>query len=110
LTHGESTGVECTDILFGQPNSQATSAIEIKALYCWWTEVRRSRPDVYTESGWNAVHCVIDHVQDVNSLPIDGANTREQARASLMLLETQYSDEDEAMMIRLIKIRDCLWT
>ena len=37
------------------PTYQATAAKEIIALYTWWTETYRNRPDPYEASGWTAV-------------------------------------------------------
>ena len=67
----------------GQPTSQALSAREIKALYVWWTEQRPKRQDPFDVKG-----------------PIEAT----------LHLEKQYATEDEAMLIRLIKIRSNLWT
>ncbi len=98
----------------GKPTPQAERAQEILALYKWWTETYRNRPDPHEASGWTA-YC--DAKRDLNDGRLFGSketpDLRKQADKSLKLLrkiEQQYEREDEQMMIRLIKIRDSLWT
>jgi len=99
-----------------EPTQQALAAREIKELYLWWTQTYRNRPDPYDASGWTA-YCELNRLQNGGKLSWDGAkDSPELARASdlahneLRRLETEYEAEDEAMMIRLIKIRGSLWT
>ena len=99
-----------------EPTQQALAAREIKELYLWWTQTYRNRPDPYDASGWTA-YCELNRLQNGGRLNWDGAkDSLELARASdlahneLRKLEAEYEAEDEAMMIRLIKIRNSLWT
>jgi len=99
-----------------EPTQQALAAREIKELYLWWTTTYRNRPDPYDASGWTA-YCELNRLQNGGRLNWDGAkDSLELARASdlahneLRRLEAEYEAEDEAMMIRLIKIRNSLWT
>lgn len=90
---------------------QATNAIEIMTLYKWWKE-RPSRPDPYEASGWTAF-CVkregkgFSFLEDKNK-----ADQRESNRIlnKLRKMEQRYEQEDEKMMIRLVKVRQALWT
>ncbi len=98
----------------GKPTYQAEKALEILALYKWWKEVYPNRPDPHDASGWSA-YC--DKKRDLNEGRLFGGKTTPQlekeANRALKLstkIEKQYNDEDEKMMIRLIKIRNSLWT
>ncbi len=99
---------------YGKPTLQAISAKEIFDLYTWWTEVRPKRPDPYDASGWSAI-CERRRADGRDFLDLEERTEeeREQTRVALDLchkLEEEYEAEDEAMMIRLIKIRRALWT
>ncbi len=94
----------------GQPSPQAASAREIYELYVWWTEVRPKRPDPYEVSGWSA-YCERRRSSDPDHWL--SSNNGEDTAPMLKIiddLEQQYEQEDEDMMIRLIKIRRALWT
>ena len=97
-----------------EPTHQAKAAREIKELYTWWKEVYPNRPDPYEVSGWTA-YC--EEKRELNDGRLFGSkDTKElkkksdQAHKLLQKIEKQYEQEDEAMMIRLIKIRNSLWT
>ena len=100
---------------YGKPSPQAINAKEIYDLYKWWTEERPQRPDPYEVSGWSA-YC--EHKRENGGLFFnedDDNPNIEKIDTSPMLdkireLEEQYDSEDEAQMIRLIKIRQSLWT
>lgn len=66
---------------FGKPTQQAFCAQEILVLYQWWKNERPNRPDPY-----------------------------EQKSVDAYKLEQKYDNEDTEMLIRLIKIRQGLWT
>lgn len=70
--------------LTGPDQKQADAAAEQLALYNWWKFLRPTRGDPYDIEGM----------------------TFEQR----MKVEAQYDQEDEEMLIRLIKIRRSLWT
>lgn len=102
--------------LHKEPTTQALGAIEIRELYQWWTEIYPIRPDPYETSGWNA-WC--DRKRDRHGEKYclgDELKTAEEKVESkrildlLQKLEEDYRAEDEAMMIRLIKVRESLWT
>jgi hypothetical protein len=97
------------------PTYQATAAKEIIELYTWWTDTYRNRPDAYDASGWTAV-CEEMRIANGGRLHFgaekDPALKKKSDKAHKLLrkIEADYEKEDEAMMIRLIKIRQSLWT
>jgi hypothetical protein len=99
---------------YGKPTHQALAAQEILALYRWWREVYPNRPDVHDASGWSA-YCEMRRTKGYDFLDLEDKSEDEAAQCKTALeksneIEKAYDDEDEAMMIRLIKIRDSLWT
>jgi hypothetical protein len=116
LTVGEDMGAEPGSKGFGEPTWQAKSAKEIIELYTWWTVTYRNRPDPYEASGWSA-HCDAMRVKypgsffsSLNSKDPEDRKASDKAHKALQKIEAAYEKEDEAMMIRLIKIRQSLWT
>ena len=110
----EDWGVHSGDKGYGELTGQAKNAREVKELYLWWTTVYPNRPDPYVVSGWSA-YC--EAKRDLNDGRLfggkDTASLKKQSNKASKLLqkiEKQYTDEDELMMIRLIKARDSLWT
>jgi len=98
------------------PTGQALAAKEIKELYTWWTVTYRARPDPYDASGWTE-YCEASRIANGGKLSwLGGDKTPEmkkmcdKAHKLLQKIEKAYEKEDEAMMIRLIKIRESLWT
>lgn len=98
----------------GKPTPQALDAKEIAALYTWWTFDYPARPDAFDASGWTA-YCdnrrgdgesLFDHEDETEA---QRDETR-KALNDLQNLEEKYDQEDEDMLIRLIKIRRSLWT
>jgi hypothetical protein len=101
---------------YGKPTRQAVRAREIKELYLWWTTTYRNRPDVYEASGWSE-YCEAARLANGGKLSFGGQDNSPELRKmgdkALKLsqkIEAAYEKEDEAMMIRLIKVRDSLWT
>jgi hypothetical protein len=97
------------------PTYQATSAKEIIELYTWWTVTYRNRPDAYEASGWTAA-CEASRIANGGKLSFSSdkdpvlKKASDKAHKLLQKIEADYEKEDEAMMIRLIKIRQSLWT
>jgi hypothetical protein len=108
-------GVEEGDENYGRPTGQAVRAREIKELYTWWTVTYRNRPDAYDVSGWTE-YCEASRIANGGKLSFSSDKTPELKAMSdashkkLQEIEAAYEAEDEAMMIRLIKARDSLWT
>ena len=97
-----------------EPTYQAKAAKEIIELYTWWKEVYPKRPDVYDASGWSA-YCEMRrnkgyHLLDMEDRSEEEAKMRDNALDKSREIEEAYNKEDEEMMIRLIKIRESLWT
>ena len=99
-----------------EPTYQAKAAKEILELYHWWTVTYRNRPDPYDVSGWTA-YCEASRAANGGRLNFDGSKDNAELRKAsnkahkeLRKIEAAYAKEDEAMMIRLIKIRESLWT
>lgn len=82
--------------------NQASTAETIMELYSWWINVRPNRVDPYEESGWYAL-CKTDKYH---------RNTKETTKAldECTRIEKEQEDEDTEMLIKLIKIREGLWT
>jgi hypothetical protein len=107
-------GVDTGHPDYGQPTHQALAAREIKELYMWWKEVYPHRPDVYDASGWTA-YCERRRSLGYDLLDLEDKTPAEADECKTALdktheIEEAYEAEDEAMMIRLIRIRNNLWT
>jgi hypothetical protein len=115
LKYDEHMGIEPGQKHYGESTAQAINAKEILALYRWWKEVYKKRPDVYDVCGWTA-YCERKREAEPDNWVFSGKKTKEeQKEVSKMLkemhkMEDDYAKEDEEMMIRLIKVRDSLWT
>jgi hypothetical protein len=96
-------------------DSQAVFAREKLALYNWWKITRPARPEPMDASGWSA-HCAKLHVEGVGIFDgLEDESPELKAEGNIALnelhrIEKEYDDEDEEMLIRLIKIRKGLWT
>ena len=93
---------------------QAERAQEILALYRWWTEVYPNRPDPHDAGGWSA-YMEQRRASGADLLDFEDRTQAELDRSREALdatqaVEDKYNQEDEEMMIRLIKIRQSLWT
>ena len=97
------------------PTYQANAAKEIIELYTWWTTVYRNRPEPMEASGWTA-YCEAARLANGGKLSFSSDKTPELkimsdiAHTKLREIEEAYEKEDEEMLIRLIKIRQSLWT
>jgi len=114
LTMKEDMGVNPDHPEYGKPTSQSISAKEIMDLYYWWTETHRNRPDAYKASGWSD-YCEKSRIANDGKLNFseksdDLKKMCTETLDALHKIEKQYEDEDEEMLIRLIKIRSSLWT
>ena len=112
LTQDESWGYDKDSPEYGKPTRQAESAATILDLYVWWKYLRPMRPDPYEESGWSA-YCAASRTED--SWLFDDKTPEEQAISKVLLdnlhgLEALHEKEDTDNMIRLIQIRNSLWT
>ena len=115
LTMDTDWGVEETDPNYGKPTGQAERAKEIKELYTWWTVTYPNRPDPHEASGWSEYCDRLreergDHWFGMQSKTPETEDMGKKALERCSEIEAAYDKEDEEMMIRLIKIRDSLWT
>ena len=118
----EDYGLNPGDKGYGELTRQAINAREILELYKWWTEVYRNRPDPHDASGWSEYCDLKRKIVEENggkgfsSMFSSKGETKELRKMAdvalkkLRKIEEQYEKEDEQMMIRLIKIRNSLWT
>ena len=114
LKTDESMGVNKDEEGYGEPTHQAKAAQEILDLYRWWKIERPKRPDPHDASGWSE-YCEMRRNKGYDLLDLEDKNPEETEQCRVALdrtqeLELQYDAEDEEMMIRLIKIRQSLWT
>jgi hypothetical protein len=117
LRHNVNDGWAEGDPNIGLPTPQAEKAMEILALYKWWTEVYHQRPDPHDASGWTE-YCELkrkEHGDTGLSFMKESKNPETRALGDIALkktheIEQAYEAEDEAMLIRLIKVRNGLWT
>jgi hypothetical protein len=105
-------------------DGQAYAARETMILYTWWKEVRSVRDDMseYEVSGYNDFSQRMDKkygddwlfgsMRSNSSVTMDPADKQEHnlIRDRITQLELEWMQEDEDMMIRLIKLRKSLWT
>lgn len=91
---------------------QAIHAKEIIDLYVWWKHIRPNRPEPYEVSGWSALCAKRQDDDDILGGDRTPEEQKEYSKALDIVqeLEDSYTQEDEDMMIRLIKIRKGLWT
>lgn len=100
LTLDEYYGIDKEAECYGKPTQQALNAMEKEVIYNWW-KANKGR-DLYDESG--LTQAVANNLRNVVSEEFDEAYKR------LDVLEKQYKKEEEEMLIRLIRIRDHLWS
>lgn len=110
-----------------KPTEQAINAAECLFLYNWWTKVRPSRIQPYDmdyvkkplAAKYNVSMQVIDNslskwFQDDEKPIVEISNEDilhyDNELNKQSLLEQQYDEEDQQMLIRLIKISNYLWT
>jgi hypothetical protein len=99
---------------YGKLTHQAYAAMEIEALYKWWTEVYPNRPDPHDAGGWSA-YCEQRRASGTGFLDFEDRSEEELEQSRLALdatqaVEDKYNQEDEEMLIRLIRVRNSLWT
>jgi hypothetical protein len=106
--------VAADDPKYNSSTPQAVAAQEIIDLYTWWTQVYRNRPDPYEASGWTAA-CEAEREANGGTMNWGKRSAAfksksDQAHELLCKIEAQYDQEDDDMLIRLIRVRRALWT
>lgn len=114
LIKNEEYGLTNSDPEYGKPTQQAINAREIHELYIWWTKIYRNREDPSVISGWHDFceekrKSTIDILDFDNESPISRSRSR-KILDHLQKIEQEYENEDTEMLIRLIKVRNSLWT
>ena len=114
LVFDETCGIKPSDKSYGKPTPQALAAKKIRDLYLWYTDVYANRPDEHDASGWTK-YC--DSKRELNKdewfLENETPEMKKMGTDALKLcakIEKQYQEEDTKQLIRLIKVRDSLWT
>ncbi len=110
----EGMGCEKNSEHYGQPTQQAINAQEVLELYRWWKVERPKRLDPHDAGGWTE-YCEQRRKNGHDFFDFEDKSPEDAERSKVALnktheIETAYNNEDEAMMIRLIKIRAGLWT
>ena len=110
----ESMGLSKGDDGYGEPTGQAITAKETLELYRWWKVERPKRPDPMDAGGWSE-YCEQRRAKGHDFFDMDDKTPEEAAQSKTALdrtheIEAAQEKEDEEMMIRLIKIRQGLWT
>ena len=100
---------------------QQDNAIETLFLYDWWKNNFLKRNDTYDESGWTECckehRKVLEEMKEESTMAMfsDIGKTVEMKKKEVLALaksqkiEQERIDEEEEMMIRLIKIRKSMW-
>src|SRR3990167_8363588 len=109
--------IDKNDPNYGQPTQQALAAQETFKLYKWWKEERPKRLDPSELSGWSKYCEERHHAAKTQENNLDSfiTNKADDERSRELLntyykIEQAYAEEDTNMLIRLIKIRQSLWT
>ena len=94
---------------FGKPTHQALAAMEQEAIYNWW-KANKNR-DFFEESGLAEIYFnnEKDSVFNVYRAATNDPKYDECSKIQEQL-ESKFKQEEEEMLIRLIKIRDHLWS
>lgn len=117
LMQDESWGYDKDHPEFGKPTQQAERAKEIIKLYNWWKFERPNRVEPMDASGWSEF-CDRKRSEkggdfwDFMCAPESEEDSKESRRLSALCdeIEKEYQDEDTEMLIKLISIRNSLWT
>jgi len=117
LVCDEDMGVDKDSPNYGKPTRQAIHAQEILDIYTWWKITRPARPDPYEASGWSAWNDAQDVKRGDKPRRLfrsdrTAAERKESSRLFKLVgkIEAEYDKEDTDMMIRLVKIRNGMWT
>lgn len=111
LVYDESWGYEKDHEEYGKPTHQALAAMEQEAIYNWW-KANKNR-DFFEESGLASIYeSNSDEQTSVFGSFLSAQNSSNYDACSKLQgeLESKFKQEEEEMLIRLIKLRDHLWT
>lgn len=97
--------IEWETSLPGEFGRQAYAAKEQLILYTWWTKVRPNRKNPYESTGYSK-YCEKIDFSISNYEDSELQNLLRKVRE----IRADYDAEDTEMMIRLVRIREHLWT
>lgn len=103
LTFGSDYGINEYDPDYNKPTPQAISAMIIKDLYLWWTEIRPNRFDPMTLYDKNNIGD--DDLFSNSSM----SEIKSKVFDKIHEIEQQYDKEDTDMLIKLVCIRQNIW-
>jgi hypothetical protein len=87
-------------------SDQAKASRKIKKLYEWWKYQRPNRLSPMEKSGWNKIY----DTMELNNFKDKAPKNAHRNYMKLVKIEEAYDQEDEDMMVELIKLRRHLWT
>lgn len=114
--HAEKIEEAKASVEYGKPTPQALAAIEIRELYNWWKNIRPNRPDPHDASGYSDYFKKLEAVfgndffASITHQSSELSKEGKDCMISFREIEMAYDTEDEQMLIRLVKIRQSLWT
>lgn len=109
LVYDEGWGYSPEDECYGKPTSQALAAMEQKRIIDWWK--KNKDRDFFKESGLSDCYSFEHGDSFWESYSKMKDNPEQNAcREKERELESKFKEEEEEMLIRLIKIRDTLWS
>jgi hypothetical protein len=85
-------------------SEQAKASRKIQKLYEWWTIKRPNRLEPAAKSAWDQVY------DKIEANDFKARKNAHKYYLKMLKIEEAYDQEDEDMMIELIKIRRHLWT
>jgi hypothetical protein len=128
LSNPRDDGTDEPDESKRTPSRQALDAMDIREIYVWWTKTRPARVNPNIETGLHQFcremddkYCTKDSPRRLRSRWVYHYGNRqimtddEQAKYNELVkrafsMEQEREAEDEAMLIKLIKVRKGLWT
>jgi hypothetical protein len=108
LIYDNNSGIDPANKLYGKPMEQAKNAIEILSLYNWWKKIYSARLDPMDSTGWTD-YCNNKPELLGETAPEDRKRVKKML-AGMRRIDATYEKEDTEMLIRLIKVRNSLWT
>jgi hypothetical protein len=113
-------GIKCLelDINEGKHPPTVEGSKKILKLYKWWTEERPNRPDpwervnILSDDYWDFSPLVKKQNEDgtIEFVMKEQSPQMKRAVKAAFIKESQQYEEDTKMLIKLMKIRDSLWT
>ena len=90
---------------------QSEAAKEIKEVYLWWKHIRPQRPDPYEASGWQAKFDKQEGkgIREIFDDTEAGREEKRQMLQGIQDMEQKYHEEDQEMLIRVVRLQRRLW-